>query len=168
MRLITVISIAALAAASVALAGGTGLITQSSVGKGKLGQSRSAYTAAYGKPMPAEKLEGGLTRLRYQHGAIGVYFKTGTSTGRYIVATSKAYRTAKGVGPCSMSPAVKKAYPSAVKITLAGTASGGDEFAYQIGPKLWFYIEFGNVAAVALGTNKQAAWIASNATPCGT
>ncbi len=163
MRLITAISIVALAAASVALAGGSHLITQNSVGKGKLGQSKSAYKAAYGKPLPVENLEDGFTRLRYQSGAIEVYFKTGTNSGRYIVATSKAYKTAKGVGPCAKGSAVKKTYPSAVKVLLAG----GDEFAYRLGTKIWFDIEFGKVATVALGTSKQAAWIASNSPACG-
>ncbi len=163
MRLITATTIAALAATSVALAGGSHLISQNSIGNGKLGQSKSAYKAAYGKPLPVENLEGGLTRLRYQAGAIEVYFKTGTNSGRYIVATSKAYKTAEGVGPCSKGTAVKKAYPSAVKVTLAG----GGEFAYRLGSTLWFDIEFGRVATVALGTSKQAAWIASNSPACG-
>jgi len=162
MRLFTAVSIAALAAASVALAGGSHLITQSSIGKGKLGQNRAAYKALYGKPTPVENLENGLTRLRYQSGAIEVYFKTGTNSGRYIVATSKAYKTAKSVGPCAKASAVKKAYPSVVKVPLAG-----GEYAYKLGSKLWFEIESGKVAAVALGKKKQAAWIASNSPACG-
>lgn len=162
MRSITVAIIAALATASVALAGGSHLITKSSIGKGKLGQNRAAYRVAYGKPMPVENLEGGLTRLRYQSGAIEVYFKTGTNSGRYIVATSKAYKTAKGVGPCAKGSAVKTAYPSVVKVPLAG-----GEYAYRLGTKLWFEIESGKVAAVALGAKKQTAWIASNSPACG-
>jgi len=162
MRLITAVLVAAFVAVSAALAAGSSLITQSSIGKGKLGQSRAAYVAAYGKPRPAENLEGGLTRLRYQSGAIEVYFKTGTNSGRYIVATSKAYKTVAGVGPCAKGSAVKKAYPSAVKVPLAG----GNEFAYRFGNKLWFDIESGRVATVALGTDKQAAWIASNSPAC--
>ncbi|HEY5159879.1 MAG TPA: hypothetical protein VII83_02290 [Gaiellaceae bacterium] len=162
MRSFTVVSIAALATASVALAGGSHLITQSSIGGGKLGQNRTAYKALYGKPMPAENLEGGLTRLRYQSGAIEVYFKTGTDSGRYIVATSKAYKTAKSVGPCAKSSAVKTAYPSVVKVPLAG-----GEYAYRLGTKLWFEIESARVAAVALGAGKSTAWIASNSPACG-
>jgi len=162
MRSITIATVAALATASLALAAGSHLITQSSIGNGKLGQSKAAYKAAYGKPMPVENLEGGLTRLRYQSGAIEVYFKTGTNSGRYIVATGKAYKTAKGVGPCVKGSAVKAAYPSAVKVPLAGS-----EYAYRLGSKLWFEIESGKVAAVALGATKQAAWIASNSPACG-
>jgi hypothetical protein len=161
MRSIAVTIIAALIAASVALAGGSHLITQKSIGKGKLGQSRAAYKVAYGKPKPVENLEGGLTRLKYQRGAIEVYFKTGTKSGRYIVATSKAYKTAKGVGPCAKGSAVKKAYPSAVKVSLAG-----GEYAYRLGTKLWFEIESGKVATVALGVGKKTAWIASNSPAC--
>jgi hypothetical protein len=163
MRLITATIIAALAAASVALAGGSHLITKKSIGKGKLGQTRSAYRAAYGKPMPVENLEDGLTRLKYQGGAVEVYFKAGTNSGRYIVATSKAYKTAKGVGPCSKGSAVKKAYPGAVKVLLAGK----NEYAYRLGTKLWFDVEFGKVATVALGVGKKTAWIASNSPACG-
>lgn len=161
MRLIAAVSITTLVAASVALAAGSHLITQKSIGGGKLGQSRAAYKAAFGRPMPVENLEGGLTRLRYQKGAIEVYFKTGTNSGRNIVATSKAYKTAKGVGPCAKATAVKKAYPSAVKVTLAG-----GEYAYRLGSKLWFEIEFGKIASVALGEGKSTAWIASNSPAC--
>ena len=163
MRLITATTIAALAATSVALASGSHLISQNSIGNGKLGQSKSDYKAAYGKPLPVENLEDGFTRLRYQNGAIEVYFKTGTNSGRYIVATSKAYKTAKGIGPCAKGSAVKTAYPSAVKVSLAG----GDEFAYRLGAKLWFDIEFGKVATIALGVGKTTAWIASNSPACG-
>jgi len=162
MRLITAVLIAAFVAVSAALAAGSSLISQSSIGKGKLGQSRAAYKAAYGKPRPAENLEGGLSRLRYQNGAIEVYFKTGTNSGRYIVATSKAYETAQGIGPCAKVSTVMKAYPSAVKVPLAG----GNEFAYRLGSKLWFDIEAGRVATVALGVGKQTAWIASNSPAC--
>jgi hypothetical protein len=162
MRSIAVAIIAALATASVALAGSSHLIAMNSIGNGKLSQSRTAYKAAYGTPKPVENLEGGLTRLRYQKGAIEVYFKTGTNSGRYIVATGKAYKTAKGVGPCARASAVKKAYPSAVKVPLAG----GNEFAYRLGSTLWFDIEAGKVATVALGVGKQTAWIASNAPAC--
>jgi hypothetical protein len=161
MRLITASIIAALATASVALAGGSHLITQKSIGKGKLGKSRAAYKVAYGKPMPVENLEDGYTRLKYQTGAIEVYFKTGTNKGIVIVSTSKAYKTSKGVGPCLKGSTVKKAYPSAVKVPLAG-----NEFAYRLGSKLWFDIEAGRIATVALGAGKQAAWIASNSPAC--
>jgi hypothetical protein len=106
MRWISIAVVAVLATASAALAGGSHLITPSSIAGGKLGQSRAAYKAAYGKPQPAENLEGGLTRLRYQGGAIEVYFQTGAGSGRYIVATSKAFKTSKGVGPCVKGSAV--------------------------------------------------------------
>jgi|BarGraNGADG00212_2_1021979.scaffolds.fasta_scaffold78189_1 hypothetical protein len=162
MRSITVTVIAALAAASVALAGSSHLITKKSIGKGKLGQSRAAYKVAYGKPKRVENLQEGLTRLKYQRGAIEVYFKTGTNSGRYIVAKSKAYKTAKGVGPCGKSSVVKKAYPSAVKVSLAT----GNEFAYRLGTKLWFDIESGRIATIALGVGKKTAWIASNSPAC--
>lgn len=162
MRWISIAVVAALSGATLALAGGSHLIGTSSIARGKLGQSRAAYKAAYGKPRPAENLEGGLTRLKYQGGAIEVYFQTGASSGRYIVARSKAFKTSKGVGPCAKGSAVKKAYPSAVKISLAG----GNEFAYRLGSKLWFDIEAGRVATVALGVGKQTAFIASNTPAC--
>jgi hypothetical protein len=161
MRLIAAIAIATLGAASVALAAGSHLVTQKSVGKGKLGQTRAAYKAAYGKPRPVENLEGGLTRLKYQSGAIEVYFKTGTNSGRYIVATSKAFKTAKSVGPCAKASAVKKAYPKAVRVSLAGR-----EYAYRLGTRLWFEIESSKVASIALGVGKNTAWIASNSPAC--
>ena len=161
MRTSIVAVIALLVTASLALAGGSLVITSSSIGKGKLGQSRASYKVVFGKPMPAENLEGGLTRLRYRAGAIEVYFSSGGNAGRYIVATSKAYKTAKGVGPCTAAAAVKSAYPAAVKVSLAG-----GEYAYRLGNKLWFEIEGGKVASVALGVGKSTAWIASNSTAC--
>jgi hypothetical protein len=161
MRLVTLVAIAAFASTSIALAGGSHLITTSSVGKGKLGQTRAAYEAAYGKPTSTDNLEGGLTRLNYA-GHVEVYFTTGTNSGRYIVTSGAAFRTAQKVGPCSKASAIKSAYKSAVKLNLAG-----GEYAYRLGSKLWFEIEAGKVAAVALGSGKQAAWIASNAVSCG-
>jgi hypothetical protein len=161
MRLFTATTIAALAAASVALAGGSDLITTTSIGKGKLGQTRSAYKVAYGKPKSHDALEGGLVRFNYPE-RVAVYFKTGKNSGRYIVAASKAFKTAESVGPCSTAAAVKVAYPAAVKVSLAG-----GEYTYRLGTKLWFEIESGKVAAVVLGATKQAAWIASNAVACG-
>jgi hypothetical protein len=160
MRSIAVTIIAALIAASVALAGGSLLITRSSIGKGKLGQNRSAYKTAYGKQKSVDNLEGGLTRINYP-GRVEVYFKTGSNSGRYIVVTNKAYKTAAGVGPCAKGSAVKKAYPTAVKVSLAG-----GEYAYRLGTKLWFEIESGKVAGVALGVGKKTAWIASNSPAC--
>jgi hypothetical protein len=162
MRRIAAISIVALSVASLALAGNSQLITKASIGKGKLGQSRAAYKKAYGKPRSVEKLEGGLTRLRYQHGTIEVYFKTGANSGRYIVVRSRGYKTAKGVGPCAKGSAVKKHYRSAVKVSLASR----NEFAYRLGSKLWFDIESGKIATVALGVGKKTAWIASNSPAC--
>jgi hypothetical protein len=161
VSLAVLVAIAALASASIALAGGSHLISTSSIGKGKLGQTRAVYTAAYGKPTGTDNLEGGLTRLNYA-GRVEVYFKTGTNSGRYIVTSAAAFRTAEKVGPCSKASAVKSAYKSALKVNLAG-----DEYAYRLGSKLWFEIEAGKVAAVALGSDKQAAWIASNAVSCG-
>jgi hypothetical protein len=160
MRLIAAVSIAALAAASVALAGGSHLVTQKSIGNGKLGESRSAYKKAYGKSKSVEDLEGGLTRLNYA-GQVAVYFATGKNSGRYIVTSGASFKTSKGVGPCSKAAAVKSAYPSSVKVSLAG-----GEYAYRLGSNLWFEIEAGKVAAVALGVDKQAAWIAANTLAC--
>lgn len=157
---VTVASFAILASA--ALAGGSRLITKSSIGGGKPGQTRSQYRAAYGSPKPIENLENNFTRLRYA-GGVEVYFKTGTKKGLYIVVTGKRFKTAKGVGPCAKASAVKAAYPGVVKVPL-----GGPEYAYRLGKKLWFEIEFGKVAAVALGSGKMTAWIASNSPSCGT
>ena len=145
------ITVATLASASVALADGSHLIGTSSIGKGKLGQTRTAYKAAYGKPTSTDNLEGGLTRLNYA-GHVEVYFNTGKNSGRYIVVTGATFKTTNGVGPCSKAKAVKSAYPAAVKVALACP-----EYAYRLGTKLWFEIEGTKVAAVALGSGKQTA-----------
>ncbi len=164
MRWILVAFFAALAlGATSALAGGSHLITKNSVAGGQLGWTKAQYKAVYGKPMPVENLEDNYTRLRYQGGDLEVYFKTGTNKGIHIVALDKEYATVKGVGPCDKASAVKAAYPGVVKVPL-----GGPEYAYRLGTKLWFEIEFGKIAAVALGSGKMTAWIASNSPSCGT
>jgi hypothetical protein len=161
MKTITGILVAAGVLASAALAVESFSITPSSIGNGKLGQTRSAYRKAYGKPIRSDRLEGGLTRLVYPH-RVEVYFTTGGTRGRYIVVASKPFATAAGIGPCSKAADVKSAYPSAVKVPLAG-----GEYAYRLGNTLWFEVESGKVAAVALGSGKLTAWIASNTLPCG-
>jgi hypothetical protein len=160
-RAFFLVLVAAVALASAALAAEYYSITGTSIGKGRLGQTRSAYKKAYGKPIRTDRLEGGLTRLVYPR-RVEVYFKTGGTKGRYIVATSKLFVSAAGIGPCSSAADLKSAFTSAVKVPLAG-----GEYAYRLGKELWFEVESGKVAAVALGTTKQAAWIASNSVPCG-
>ena len=161
MRAKVIISIIALMGASVALAGTAQLITKTAIGKGKLGQTRKAYRKAYGKPIRADALEDSFVRIVYPD-RVDVYFKNGGNKGRYIVVASSDFQTKKDVGPCSTAAQVKSAYPSAKKIKLAGK-----EYAYRIGSsKLWFEIESKKVAAVALGADKQAAFMAANTVPC--
>jgi hypothetical protein len=158
--LLTLIVVAGIVATA-ALAAGSHTITKTSIGKGKLGKTKAVYKKAYGKPRSVDNLEGGFTRLAYPH-RVEVYFKTGGSRGRYIVVTSKLFKTTKGIGPCSKAKSVKKAYPAAVKVKLAGT-----EYAYRLGKKLWLEVEGKKIAAAALGSGKQTAWIASNSPSCG-
>jgi hypothetical protein len=155
-----VASIALLVTPAALAAGANHRITTGSIGAGKLGQSRSAYHRAYGKAVTVAQLEGGLTRILYPT-RVDVYFRRGGSRGIAIVVSSAAFRTASGLGPCSAARAVASAYPHARRVPLAGP-----EYAYKVGPRLWFEIEGGRVAAVALGT-KQAAFFAANTSACG-
>lgn len=160
MRLVLASVAVACAAVPAALAaGGSTLITQSSIGTASLGQTRAAYAAAYGTALSTDRLEGNLTRVVYRR-HVDVYFAAGKSGGIAVVAAGASFRTAKGVGPCSPAAAVKAAYPGSARVPLAGP-----EYAYRLGPRLWFEIEAGKVAAVALGT-KAAAFYAANTTPC--
>ncbi|MGZ4384085.1 MAG: hypothetical protein ACXVY8_06730 [Gaiellaceae bacterium] len=160
MLLRRVVMLSVLAAAPAALATGTGhLITQSSIGGGALGQSRAAYAKAYGKALRTDRLEQGLTRVSYP-GRVDAYFGA-SKRGIAIVVSGTGFRTAKGVAPCSTASAVRRAYPGAVRVALAGP-----EYAYRLGSSLWIEIEGGKVAAIALGT-KQAAFFAANTTACG-
>jgi hypothetical protein len=157
--LIVILALTVVATASAISA--SRLITVTSIGKGKLGQTRAKYRSAYGKQIRADNIDPNMVRVVYPN-RVDVYFKGGGNKGRYIVVASADYYTAKHVGPCTPAASVKSAYPSAVKVKLAGK-----EYAYRIGgSKLWFEIEGKNVAAVALGADKQAAWIASNTAPC--
>jgi hypothetical protein len=135
-------------------------VTTGAIGDGKLAQGRSAYARAYGKAVTTDQLEGGLTRVVYPT-RVDVYFKRRGDKGVAIVVSSAAFRTASRVGPCSSAKAVGKAYPHATRVPLAGP-----EYAYRVGRRLWFEIEGGKVAAVALGT-KQAAFLAANTSACG-
>jgi hypothetical protein len=154
------IALIAGAAVSVALGATSHLITTSSIGGGKLGQTRAGYRTLYGKPLRSDHLEGGLARVVYKE-KLSVYFNEGSNAGRYIVVASPSFKTAKGIGPCSPAAAVKSTYPRAVKVSLAGP-----EYAYRLGAKLWFEVEGTKVAVVALGVGKQAAFIASNTEAC--
>lgn len=157
--LIVVVALTVVSTASAVSA--SRLITVTSIGKGKLGQTRAKYRSAYGKQVRADNIDPNMVRVVYPN-RVDVYFKGGGNKGHYIVVASSAFQTAKNVGPCSKAAAVKSAYHSAVKVKLAGS-----EYAYRIGSsKLWFEIEAKKVAAVALGADKQAAWIASNTVPC--
>jgi len=160
MRKLPVITIVAAVVTSAALAASNHVITTSSIGGGKLGQTRAVYKAKFGKPLRTDHLEGGLARVVYRE-KVNVYFNEGSNAGRYLVVASDDFETAKDVGPCSDASDVKSAYPGAVKVSL-----GGGEYAYRLGTKLWFDIEGGEVAAVALGAGKSAAFVAANTAAC--
>ena len=160
MKRILLTAIVAGVVTSLAAAATSHVVTVNSIGGGKLGQTRAAYKLLYGKPLRTDNLEGGLARVVYKE-KVDVYFNSGSSYGRYIVVSSAAFKTSAGVGPCSLASAVKSAYPSLVKLNL-----GGGEYAYRLGTRLWFEIEGGKVAAVALGVGNSTAFIAANTTAC--
>jgi hypothetical protein len=153
---LTIAAIAAIGTAASAKSGG--LITKTSIAGAKPGQWSSEYRKAFGNPIRREEVEGAV-RLVYPN-RVDIYFTLGSTRGAYIVAASRAFKTSKGVGPCSTAAAVKRAHPDVVRVKLAGP-----EYALRWGKKLWFQIENGKVAAVGLGP-KLAAWAASNTTAC--
>jgi hypothetical protein len=153
------IAVVCVAVPAALAAGGNRLITESAIGGGSLGQTRAAYAAAYGSPLRTDRLEGNLTRVVYRQ-RVEVYFRSGSAAGIAVVVAGSAFRTGKGVGPCSPAAAVRAAYPGSARVPLAGP-----EYAYRLGSRLWFEIEAGKVAAVALGT-KAAAFYAANTAPC--
>jgi hypothetical protein len=135
------------------------LITPRSVGQGRLAQTKAAYTKAFGKPLRTDVLPGRLIRVTHPE-KVGVYFRKGRSRALAIVVTGAAFKTSKGVGPCSSEKAVRHSYPSAARVWL------GRDYAYRAGRGLWFEVRSGRVAAVALGT-KKAAIETTGAPSCG-
>jgi hypothetical protein len=132
-------------AVPVALAGRTAAIEPSSIAGAKTGLTKSAYKRLLGRPVVVEYLENDYSRLVFTRRKIEVYFHGKSDSGVVVGTWSRAYRTAKGVGPCSTVAALRAAYGTRLaRVLVAGSRAG-----YRLG-RLVFAVDRGRVRAVSL------------------
>ena len=97
--------------------------------------------------MLVEHLENDYSRLVFTGRKVEVYFHGQADAGVVVGTWSRAYRTAKGIGPCASVAALKKAYGA----RLARVLVGGSPAGYRLG-RLVFTVDRGRVRAVSLKT----------------
>jgi hypothetical protein len=146
-------------AAASASAPGT-RITQSSIGGVKLGLTRKQYTRLLGRPSFTTRFGHSLVRLAFEHKKLAVYVSR-SGRGVAVLTSEERYRTAKGVGPCSAVPALRRAYKG-----LVTTRRAGHTVAYRL-KNLVFASPSGKVGAVMLARRGFPVGVAVNAGQCG-
>lgn len=104
------------------------LIDQRGVGEAQLGQPAAAYVRLPGTPR-RDRIAGGLDRLTLPAHELAVLFRSGSAGAVGILSWSPRYTTAAGIGPCSASTALRRAYG----IRLDTVARGGGLEALQLG-----------------------------------
>ena len=157
-------------------------ITPRSIAGARLGLGKAAYKKLLGTPVRYQAAAGGqftsdpgfqqpadYARLVFAKRKMYVYFQDGTPGAIEIVTWNKAYRTAKGVGPCSTLAQVKKAYGKRLKPNPANTILDGTVFSYLVGRSLIFLFfdthhpgtPAKDATAVALYDGSGPGWLAS-------
>ena len=138
-----VLAIAALAAAA-ALVGGVlaeegsrsrppVTITPTSIGGAKLGLKIGYYERLLGVGWRKDVVKvPGYPVLIHNYRKMSIYFNPSTHKALEITTWNKAYRTDKGIGPCSSIAALKKAYGPALKPSKPNTIEGR-VYAYTVG-----------------------------------
>ena len=134
-------------AVSVALGGRSAAIQPSSIAGARTGLTKAAYKRLFGSPVLVEHLENDYSRLVFTGRKVEVYFHGQADAGVVVGTWSRAYRTAKGIGPCASVAALKKAYGA----RLARVLVGGSPAGYRLG-RLVFTVDRGRVRAVSLKT----------------
>jgi hypothetical protein len=113
-------------------------ISQTSIGGAPLGLSGKAYETRFDHPWKETLLpESGHLKLTFPGRDVAVYFKGLTDTAVEITTWNKAYKTEKGVGPCSTIPQLKAAYGRQLKPSKFNTLNGV-VYAWTVGRDLIF------------------------------
>ncbi len=157
-RRLAVVSLAAvlgLAASSAAVT--TRSITQGAIGGAGLGMKKHGYVRAFGRPMRADQLEGGLTKLVFKR--VDVFLKR--DIGVAITTIGQNYRTSAGVGPCSRAKTLLHAYGH----RLRKLPPGGKIVLYRL-DNLVFRVAGRRVRSVTLVNAQLAVLIAGNSRGC--
>jgi hypothetical protein len=97
-------------------AAGAAIVVQESIAGVKIGMTATQVRAVLGKPRsvsyPKDEIQGSLKH--YDYGPTDVYFSRGENTGAFnVTTTSRAQRTATGIGVGSTRTALKRAFPKA-------------------------------------------------------
>lgn len=138
-----------------------GKITQTHIGKARLGLTRAQYTHLFGRPSFATRYGQGMVRLVFANKELAVYLSS-KGKGVAVLTSAEEYRTTKRVGPCSTVAALKRAY----KGRLVKTMRAGRAVAYRLN-RLVFAAPAGKVGAVMLAGRGFSVTEAVNAGQCG-
>jgi hypothetical protein len=151
------VAIAAAAAIAIAVAAGVAwwlsaassgeppAITETSIGRARLGLHRADYERILGDSLlvnQKQETEGspgtGYATLAFENAKVWVFFPAGINGKASIITTwNEAYRTAEGIGPCSTIKELKAAYGNRVRPDYWGTV-GKKHFMYDVGTNLLF------------------------------
>jgi hypothetical protein len=144
VRALAATSICVAVLTSVAAASST-TITQNAIGGARLGLTASAYRhlfGASGLKLPLNQPTGartGWTKLVFGRPAIAVYYRPGHVRSEVITTWDPKYKTAAGIGPCSLLDDLKLTYGNRLKPSKFNTQHG-HVFAWVLGKNLIFAV----------------------------
>ena len=130
MRRVFLLGVLAIVLTGIATASASapgGRITQTAIGKAKLGLTQKQYTRLFGRPLFTTRYSHGLVRLVFANKELAVYLSR-AGRGIAVLTSAEEYRTARHVGPCSTVSALKRAY----KGRLVKTRRAGHAVAYRV------------------------------------
>lgn len=134
-----------MALCATAAAASSTTIAQSSIDGAQLGLTASAYRHLFGTSGFKEPLRQpngsptGWTRLGFDRRAVAVYFRPGHTRSEVITAWHPRYKTAAGIGPCSLLDDLKPTYGNRLKPSKFNTQHG-HVFAWVLGKNLIFAV----------------------------
>ena len=140
MKALALLAVSVVTAAAPAVAG-PARVTQTSLAGVPLGLSANAYKRLLGRPSVALPLDypsgkpTGWTRLIYGKRGISIYFAPNKRGAQVITTWDNRYKTAAGIGPCSLLIDAKIAYGKALKPSKFNTQKG-HAYAYTLGKNL--------------------------------
>src|SRR3954467_10122936 len=142
---VRVVAVVALCFAVVATGSGASpaTITQHSIGGARLGLTAAQYQQLFGAngvKMPLDYPNGertGWTQLVFLHPGIAVYFRPHHARAAIITTWNPRYKTAEGIGPCSLLADAKLTYGKRLKPSRWNTQKG-QVYAYVLRKNLMF------------------------------